>query len=45
MVHAKQMHLKHWAIIAVDELDALVQRKSDAYHQELRWLTKLEEVR
>ncbi len=24
---------------------AFVQKKTDAYHQELRWLTKLEEVR
>jgi len=33
------------AVIAVGKFDALVQKKTDAYHQELRWLTKLQEVR
>jgi hypothetical protein len=33
------------AIIAAGKFGARVQKKTDAYHQELRWLTKLEEVR
>jgi hypothetical protein len=33
------------AIIAAGKFGARVQKKTDAYHQELRWLTKLVEVR